>query len=68
QLYTLRNVSVLINKYGDNGMFRFESIPTNNERAYPFVVRKRRERKELNKDIIPFGLKLFFPSSTFQVL
>ncbi|MCK4642074.1 hypothetical protein KAU32_00420 [bacterium] len=40
-------------------MFRFESIPTNNKRGVPFVVRKRRERKELTKDNIPFGLKLF---------
>ncbi len=40
-------------------MFRFESIPTNNERSVPLVVRKRRERKKLSKDDIPFGLKLF---------
>ncbi|MCK4642717.1 hypothetical protein KAU32_03675 [bacterium] len=40
-------------------MFRFESIPTNNERGVPFVVRKRRERKKLTKDEIPFGLMLF---------
>ncbi|MCK4642595.1 hypothetical protein KAU32_03045 [bacterium] len=41
-------------------MFRFESIPTNDERGVPFVVRKRRERNELIKDDVPFGLKLFF--------
>ncbi len=41
-------------------MFRFESIPTNNKRGVPFVVRKRRGRNELTKDDIPFGLKLFF--------
>ncbi|MCK5599361.1 hypothetical protein KAI78_07025 [bacterium] len=41
-------------------MFRFESIPTNNERSVPSVVHKRRERKKLIKDDIPFGLKLFF--------
>ncbi|MCK5598926.1 hypothetical protein KAI78_04840 [bacterium] len=41
-------------------MFRFEAIPTNNERCVPFVVRKRRERKKLTKDDMPFGLKLFF--------
>ncbi|MCK5600191.1 hypothetical protein KAI78_11250 [bacterium] len=41
-------------------MFRFESIPTNNKRGVPFVVRKRRERKKLTKDDIPFGLRLFF--------
>ncbi|MCK4642377.1 hypothetical protein KAU32_01945 [bacterium] len=41
-------------------MFRFESIPTNNECGVPFVVRKRRERKKLTKDNIPFGLRLFF--------
>ncbi|MCK4643563.1 hypothetical protein KAU32_07990 [bacterium] len=41
-------------------MFRFESIPTNNKRGVPLVVRKRRERKKLTKDDIPFGLKLFF--------
>ncbi|MCK5598729.1 hypothetical protein KAI78_03815 [bacterium] len=41
-------------------MFRFESIPTNNKRGVPFVVRKRRERKKLTKDNIPFGLRLFF--------
>ena len=40
-------------------MFRFESIPTNNERSVPFVVRKRRERNKLTKDDIPYGLKLF---------
>ncbi|MCK4642728.1 hypothetical protein KAU32_03730 [bacterium] len=40
-------------------MLRFESIPTNNKRGVPFVVRKRRERKKLTKDDIPFGLKLF---------
>ncbi|MCK4642599.1 hypothetical protein KAU32_03065, partial [bacterium] len=38
--------SVLIHKYDNNGMFRFESIPTNNKRGVPFVVRKRRERKK----------------------
>ncbi len=52
--------SALIYKYNDNGMFRFESIPTNNERGVPFAVRKRRWRKKLIKDDIPFGLKLFF--------
>ncbi|MCK5598856.1 hypothetical protein KAI78_04465 [bacterium] len=41
-------------------MFRFESIPTNNECGVPLVVRKRRERKKLSKDYIPFGLRLFF--------
>ncbi|MCK5598454.1 hypothetical protein KAI78_02420 [bacterium] len=41
-------------------MFRFESIPTNNEHGVPLVVRKRRERKKLTKDKIPFGLMLFF--------
>ncbi len=41
-------------------MFRFESIPTNNECCVPLVVHKRRERKKLTKDWIPFGLKLFF--------
>ncbi|MCK5598248.1 hypothetical protein KAI78_01375 [bacterium] len=41
-------------------MFRFESIPTNDDCGVPFVVRKRRERKKLTKDDIPFGLKLFF--------
>ncbi|MCK4642505.1 hypothetical protein KAU32_02585 [bacterium] len=41
-------------------MFRFELIPTNNERGVPFVVRERRERKKFTKDDIPFGLKLFF--------
>ncbi|MCK5600007.1 hypothetical protein KAI78_10310 [bacterium] len=41
-------------------MFRFESIPTNNERSVPLVVHKRRERNELIKDDVPFGLKLFF--------
>ncbi len=51
--------SALIHIYSDNGMFRFESIPTNNERGVPFVVRKRRERKKLAKDDIPFGLMLF---------
>ncbi len=40
-------------------MIRFEAIPKNNERGVPFVVRKRRERKKLTKDDIPFGLKLF---------
>ncbi|MCK5599633.1 hypothetical protein KAI78_08410 [bacterium] len=40
-------------------MLRFESIPTNNERGVPFVVRKRRERKKWAKDDIPFGLMLF---------
>ncbi|MCK4643779.1 hypothetical protein KAU32_09105 [bacterium] len=49
-------------------MFRFESIPTNNERSVPFVVRKQRGRKKLTKDDIPFGLILFFLSSAFQVL
>ncbi|MCK5600099.1 hypothetical protein KAI78_10790 [bacterium] len=39
-------------------MFRFELIPTNNERSVPSVVRERRERKKLTKDDIPFGLKL----------
>ncbi len=52
--------SVLIHKYDDNGMFRFESISMNNECGVPFVVRKRRERNKLTKDDIPFGLKLFF--------
>ncbi|MCK4642657.1 hypothetical protein KAU32_03375, partial [bacterium] len=28
--------------------------------SVPFVVRKRRERKKLTKDDIPFGLRLFF--------
>ncbi|MCK4644045.1 hypothetical protein KAU32_10485 [bacterium] len=51
--------SVLIHKYNDNGIFRFEPIPTNNERCVPSVVRKRRERKKLIKDDIPFGLVLF---------
>ena len=51
--------SELFNKYNDNGMFRFESIPTTDERGVPFVVRKRRERKKLAKDDIPFGLMLF---------
>ncbi|MCK4642756.1 hypothetical protein KAU32_03870 [bacterium] len=41
-------------------MFRFESIPTNNECGVPLVVHKRRERNELAKDVIPFGLRLFF--------
>ncbi|MCK5599773.1 hypothetical protein KAI78_09135 [bacterium] len=40
-------------------MFRFESIPMNDECSVPFVVRKRRERKKLAKDDIPFGLMLF---------
>ncbi|MCK4642112.1 hypothetical protein KAU32_00615 [bacterium] len=40
-------------------MFRFELIPTNNERGVPFVVRERRVRKKLLKDDIPSGLKLF---------
>ncbi|MCK5598648.1 hypothetical protein KAI78_03405 [bacterium] len=40
-------------------MFRFESSPTNNKRSVPFVVRKRRERKKLTKDNIPFGLGSF---------
>ena len=52
--------SVLFHIYHINGMFRFESIPTNNKRSVPFVVRKRRERKKLTKDDIPFELKLFF--------
>ncbi len=52
--------SVLIHKYGDNGMFKFESVPTSDEHSVPLVVRKRRERKKLTKDNIPFGLKLFF--------
>ncbi len=41
-------------------MLGFEAIPTNDERGVPFVVRKRRERKKLTKDEIPFGLRLFF--------
>ncbi|MCK5598117.1 hypothetical protein KAI78_00665 [bacterium] len=41
-------------------MFRFELIPMNNECGVPLVVRKRREKKKLTKDDIPFGLKLFF--------
>ncbi len=41
-------------------MFRFESIPTNNECYVPFVVHKRRERNKLTKDRLPFGLTLFF--------
>ncbi|MCK5599731.1 hypothetical protein KAI78_08925 [bacterium] len=49
-------------------MFRFESIPPNNKRGVPFVVRKRRERDKLTKDNIPFGLMLFFLSSALQVL
>ena len=53
-------LSVLIHKYYDNGMFRFEAIPTNTECGVPGVVRKRRERKKLAKDDIPFGLLLFF--------
>ncbi|MCK4642284.1 hypothetical protein KAU32_01480 [bacterium] len=40
-------------------MFRFESIPTNNECGVPLVVHKRRERNKLTKDEIPFGPKLF---------
>ena len=50
----------MIHEYDYNGMFRFESIPTNNERSVPVVVRKRRERNKLTKDDIPFGLMLFF--------
>ncbi|MCK5600098.1 hypothetical protein KAI78_10785 [bacterium] len=46
-------------KSDDNGIFRFESIPTNNECGVPSVVRERRERKKLTKDDIPFGLGLF---------
>ncbi|MCK4642148.1 hypothetical protein KAU32_00795 [bacterium] len=41
-------------------MFRFESIPTNNERSVPSAVRERRVRKKFTKDDIPFGLMLFF--------
>ncbi|MCK4642707.1 hypothetical protein KAU32_03625 [bacterium] len=52
--------SVLSHKYVDNGILRFESIPTNNECSVPFVVHKRRERNKLTKDDIPFGLRLFF--------
>ena len=52
--------SGLFHKYHDNGMLRFESIPTNNECGVPSVVRKRKARKKLTKDEIPFGLKLFF--------
>ncbi len=52
--------SALFHKYDDNGMLRFESIQTNDKRGVPFVVRKRRERKKLTKDDIPFVLKLFF--------
>ncbi len=48
-------------------MFRFESIPTNDEHGVPSVVRERRERKKLTKDDIPFGQKLFFLSSTLLV-
>ena len=48
-------------------MFRFESIPPNNKRGVPFVVRKRRERDKLTKDNIPFGLMLFFLSSALLV-
>ncbi len=54
------NLGDLIHKDGNNGMFRFESIPTNNECCVPFVVHKRRERNKLTKDDIPFGLKPFF--------
>ena len=50
----------MIRKYDDNGMFRFESIPTNNERGVPLVVRERRMRKKLTKDDIPLGLIPFF--------
>ena len=39
----------MIRKYDDNGMFRFESIPTNNDRGVPLVVRERRMRKKLTK-------------------
>ncbi|MCK4643604.1 hypothetical protein KAU32_08205 [bacterium] len=46
-------------KSDDNGMFRLEAIPTNNECSVPSVVRERRERKKLTKDEIPSGLKLF---------
>ncbi|MCK4642495.1 hypothetical protein KAU32_02535 [bacterium] len=46
-------------KYDDNGMFRFEEIPTNNECSVPSAVRERRERNKLPKDDLPFGLKLF---------
>ncbi|MCK4642049.1 hypothetical protein KAU32_00295 [bacterium] len=49
-------------------MFRFESIPTNNKRCVPSVVRERRERKRLTKDNIPFGLKLFFCLLRFSLL
>ncbi|MCK4642044.1 hypothetical protein KAU32_00265 [bacterium] len=41
-------------------MFRFESIPMNNECGVPLVVHKRSERKKFTKDDIPFGLRLFF--------
>ena len=50
---------MLINKYHDNGILRFESIPTNDKCGVPLVVRKRKERNKLTKDDIPFGLKLF---------
>ncbi|MCK4644132.1 hypothetical protein KAU32_10935, partial [bacterium] len=46
-------------KSADNGMFRFEAIPTNNEHSVPSVVRERRMRKKLTKDDILSGLNLF---------
>ncbi len=60
--------SVLFHKYHDNGMIRFEAIPTNNKRSVPFVVRKRRERNKLTKDNIPFGLILFYVFSVVRFL
>ncbi|MCK4643480.1 hypothetical protein KAU32_07565, partial [bacterium] len=51
--------SVLIHKYSNNGILRFDLIPTNNKRGVPFAVHKRRERKKLTKADIPLGLKLF---------
>ncbi len=65
---SMRDDSVLIHKCDYNGMFRFESIPTNDECGVPFVVRKRRERNKLTKDDIPFGLKLFFCLLRFSLL
>ncbi len=48
-------------------MFRFESIPTNNKRGVPFVVRKRRERKKLTKDDISLRAEALFLSSALLV-
>ncbi len=55
--------SVLIQNYLDNGMFRFESIPTNNKCGVPSVVHKRRERRKLTKDDYSLRAEALFLSS-----